>query len=55
MAVAARGGADRVAGVIFHSDRGSTYTAGDFAALCAVLKVALPSIPSSSSSCSRTG
>jgi transposase InsO family protein len=28
MALATRGGA--VAGVIFHSDRGSTYTANDF-------------------------
>lgn len=34
MAVAARGGKDRVAGVIFHSDRGSTYTAHDFTTLC---------------------
>ena len=34
MAVAARGGKDRVAGVIFHSDRGSTYTAHDFTVLC---------------------
>ena len=32
MAVATRGGA--VAGVIFHSDRGSTYTANDFTTLC---------------------
>jgi transposase InsO family protein len=32
MAVAARGG--QVAGVIFHTDRGSTYTAGEFTALC---------------------
>jgi putative transposase len=32
MAVAARGG--NVAGVIFHSDRGSTYTADHFTALC---------------------
>jgi putative transposase len=30
--VAARGG--DVRGVIFHSDRGSTYTAGDFTGLC---------------------
>jgi putative transposase len=34
MTVAARGGKDRVAGVIFHSDRGSTYTAHDFTVLC---------------------
>jgi putative transposase len=32
MAVATRGG--RVTGVIFHTDRGSTYTAGEFTALC---------------------
>jgi putative transposase len=37
MAVAARGG--NVAGVIFHTDRGSTYTAGDFTGLCARLKI----------------
>ncbi|MFL6143558.1 MAG: IS3 family transposase [Labedaea sp.] len=34
MAVAARGGKDQVAGVIFHSDRGSTYTAHHFTGLC---------------------
>jgi len=34
MAVAARGGADRVADVVFHTDRGSTYTAGAFTGLC---------------------
>jgi putative transposase len=34
MAVAARGGKDRMTGVIFHSDRGSTYTAHDFTVLC---------------------
>jgi transposase InsO family protein len=34
MAVAARGGKERVAGVIFHSDRGSTYTAHTFTTLC---------------------
>jgi putative transposase len=34
MAVVARGGKQRVAGVIFHSDRGSTYTAYDFTGLC---------------------
>jgi transposase InsO family protein len=32
MAVATRGG--NVAGVIFHSDRGSPYTAAEFGALC---------------------
>jgi putative transposase len=37
MAVAARGG--HVAGVIFHTDRGSTYTADDFTGLCAKLKI----------------
>jgi putative transposase len=37
MAVATRGG--NVAGVIFHTDRGSTYTADDFTGLCAKLKV----------------
>ena len=30
MATAVRGGAEVIAGVIFHTDRGSTYTAGDF-------------------------
>jgi putative transposase len=30
MAVAARGGTDQIAGVIFHTDRGSTYTAERF-------------------------
>ena len=34
MAVAARGGAQQIAGVIFHTDRGSTYTAEKFTALC---------------------
>jgi transposase InsO family protein len=37
MAVAARGG--DVAGVIFHSDRGSTYTANDFTGLCRALSI----------------
>jgi putative transposase len=37
MAVATRGG--NVAGVIFHTDRGSTYTADDFTSLCAKLKI----------------
>lgn len=39
MAVAARGGKDRVAGVTFHSDRGSTYTATSFTALCKKLDI----------------
>jgi putative transposase len=39
MAVAARGGTDQVAGVIFHSDRGSTYTANSFTALCTKLGI----------------
>jgi transposase InsO family protein len=34
MAVAVRGGKQRVAGVIFRSGRGSTYTAHDFTMLC---------------------
>jgi transposase InsO family protein len=34
MAVATRGGKEQVTGVIFHSDRGSTYTAHEFTALC---------------------
>jgi putative transposase len=34
MAVAARGGAEQIAGVVFHTDRGSTYTAEKFTALC---------------------
>jgi len=38
MAVAVRGGAANIAEVIFHTDRGSTYTAGSFTALCAGLK-----------------
>jgi putative transposase len=37
MAVATRGGA--VAGVVFHTDRGSTYTASDFTALCRRLHI----------------
>ena len=37
MAVATRGG--DVAGVIFHTDRGSTYTAGEFSRLCRHLKI----------------
>jgi transposase InsO family protein len=34
MAVAARGGVDNIRGVIYHTDRGSTYTADTFTALC---------------------
>jgi putative transposase len=37
MAVAVRGG--NVAGVIFHTDRGSTYTAGEFTRLCLKLDI----------------
>jgi putative transposase len=39
MAVTARGGKDQVAGVIFHSDRGSTYTAYNFTSLCDALDI----------------
>jgi transposase InsO family protein len=39
MAVAARGGAQQIAGVIFHTDRGSTYTADKFTALCSRLDI----------------
>ncbi len=34
IAAASRGGRDTIAGVIFHSDRGSTYTASSFTVLC---------------------
>ncbi len=34
MAAAVRGGTDAIRGVIFHTDRGSTYTATDFTNLC---------------------
>jgi putative transposase len=34
IAAAVRGGRDKIEGVIFHTDRGSTYTASDFAFLC---------------------
>jgi putative transposase len=34
IAAAVRGGRGNIKGVIFHSDRGSTYTAGDFTHLC---------------------
>ena len=39
MAVAARGGAENIRGVVFHTDRGSTYTAHDFIRLCQRLKI----------------
>jgi putative transposase len=39
MAVAARGGAANIDGVIFHSDRGSTYTAHSFTKLCGKLGI----------------
>lgn len=34
IAAAVRGGREQIAGVIFHTDRGSTYTATDFTKLC---------------------
>ncbi|MCU1655767.1 MAG: family transposase, partial [Pseudonocardiales bacterium] len=34
IAAAVRGGRDKIKGVIFHTDRGSTYTAHDFTHLC---------------------
>jgi putative transposase len=39
MAVAARGGAATIGGVIFHTDRGSTYTAHVFTQLCRKLGI----------------
>jgi transposase InsO family protein len=39
MAIAVRGGKDAVAGVIFHTDQGSEYTAGAFQAACQRLAV----------------
>lgn len=39
IAAASRGGRDRIDGVIFHTDRGSTYTASDFTAVCARLGI----------------
>ncbi len=39
MATATRGGRENIRGVVFHTDRGSTYTAGQFTALCATLKI----------------
>jgi len=34
MAIAVRGGVEAIRGVVFHTDRGSTYTANDFTKLC---------------------
>src|SRR3954447_14018150 len=42
MAVAARGGAEHIGGVIFHTDRGSTYTAEKFTAQCRRLGIRQP-------------
>jgi transposase InsO family protein len=39
MAVAVRGGSANVAGVVFHSDQGSEYTAGAFRAACQRLSI----------------
>ena len=39
MAVAVRGGAEQIRDVVFHTDRGSTYTATDFTTLCAGLNI----------------
>jgi len=39
IAAAARGGRERIDGVVFHTDRGSTYTAASFTALCVRLGV----------------
>jgi transposase InsO family protein len=39
MAVAVRGGREAVAGVVFHSDQGSEYTAGSFRAACTRLGI----------------
>lgn len=39
MAVAARSGSTHIKGVIFHTDRGSTYTAGVFTELCTGLGI----------------
>ena len=39
MAIAVRGGAGKIRGVIFHTDRGSTYTATNFTTLCAGLHI----------------
>jgi len=39
MAVAVRGGAEQIKNVVFHTDRGSTYTATAFTSLCSGLKI----------------
>ena len=39
MATAVRGGADHIRDVIFHTDRGATYTANNFTKLCAGLHI----------------
>jgi len=39
MATATRGGREAISGVVFHTDRGSTYTAGTFTSLCTSLKI----------------
>ena len=39
MAIAVRGGAGKIRDVIFHTDRGSTYTATNFTTLCAGLHI----------------
>jgi len=39
MAVAVRRGAENIRDVIFHTDRGSTYTASDFTKLCSGLHI----------------
>ncbi|MGH3504777.1 MAG: IS3 family transposase [Nocardioidaceae bacterium] len=39
MAVAARGGTAHIEGVVFHTDRGSTYTADSFTRLCRRLRI----------------
>ena len=39
MATAVRGGSATITGVVFHTDRGSTYTAGTFTTLCSGLMI----------------